>query len=181
MTTPMHLRVAVLQAVFSEIATTRMAGLPLCNPALPVEALGFEPVRHADALASGLLPEQAQGLWQPPAAIGVLLTPWFMNLVWLPLQRDDALQPPGHATALLLGGHRLQFITAHEPALGSFGACSLFSPMQDFSDAATARDTALAVLEALRPLPRQATSAALAVPARRGFLFGRPAAGGVSV
>jgi len=176
MTSAMHLRVAVLQAVFSEIATTRMAGLPLCNPALPVEALGFEPMRHADALASGLVPDPAPGLWQPPAAIGVLLTPWFMNLVCLPLQRDEAVRPPGHATALLLGGHWLQFITAHEPALGSFGACSLFSPMQDFNDAATARDTALAVLEALRPAPRQAT---LAVPARRSFLFGRPAAGGM--
>lgn len=170
----MDLRVAVLQAVFSEVATTRMAGLPLCHPGLQVEALGFEPLRQADAVASGLFSAdnaQALCLWLPPLAIGVLLTPWCMNLVSLPIEREDTPHRAGHSRRLVLGGHALSFTTAHESALGSFGACSLFSPMQDFADAQAARETAMAVLDGLRaPPPR---TDAPAVPSRRGFLFGR--------
>lgn len=174
MTRAMDLRVAVLQAVFSEVAATRMAGLPICHPGLQVEALGFEPLRQADAVASGLLSAhdaQARGLWLPPLAIGVLITPWCMNLVSLPIEREATPHQVGQSRRLNLGGHALSFITAHEPALGSFGACSLFSPMQDFADAHAARETALAVLDGLRPpAPRTAVPA---VPSRRGFLFGR--------
>jgi [NiFe] hydrogenase assembly HybE family chaperone len=176
----MDLRVAVLQAVFSEVGATRMAGLPLCHPGLQVEALGFEPLRQADAVASGLLCAddlQARGLWLPPLAIGVLVTPWCMNLVSLPIEREDTPQRVGRNHRLVLGGHVLSFIGAHEPALGSFGACSLFSPMQDFADALAARETALAVLDGLRPpAPDRGPVAAPAVPSRRGFLFGRSSA-----
>lgn len=193
----MNTRVAVLQAVFTEIAETRMAGLPVCNPRLQVEALGFEPVRQADLRASGLAgPEAAHdgGHWLPPLCLGVLVTPWFMNLVCLPLLRDDRCPPAGQARLLHIGGHALSFLTSHEPELGSFGCCSLFSPMQDFASAAAARATAMAVLEALRrpagapqdgaalpaglptPVaPQSAAAQADSQPSRRGFLFGRSA------
>ncbi len=198
----MNTRVAVLQAVFTEIAETRMAGLPVCNPRLEVEALGFEPVRQADLRASGLAGPEAVAdgrHWLPPLCLGVLVTPWFMNLVCLPLLRDDRCPPTGQARLLHIGGHALPFLTSHEPDLGSFGCCSLFSPMQDFASATAARATAMAVLDALRRpaaglqdgavppagvptlvVPQPAAAQAGSPPSRRGFLFGRTASPGAT-
>ena len=53
-----------VERAFAAIAATRMAGLPLCNPALAVEACGFRPWN---------------GLW-----LGVLVTPRAINLMLLP-------------------------------------------------------------------------------------------------
>jgi len=53
-----------LEAVFRDIERTRMAGLPILNTALTVEAIGFTPW---------------QGHW-----LGALITPWFLNLVLVP-------------------------------------------------------------------------------------------------
>lgn len=186
--------VARLEAAFREIAATRMAGVPLCHPGLRVQAIGFEAC--ADE----------------PAAQGILLTPWFMNLVHLPLagaqtQAQARAQADAQAQASMpvlavgesrrrrVGAHVFEFIGAHEPALGSFEACSLFSPMAEFADQAAARATAEAVLAQLRaPVPVEAGAAPLVAataphaapapqagpdshavpgPARRGFLFGR--------
>ncbi len=156
----LNARVAELAALFTHIAHTRMAGVPVVNAALQVEAIGFEclPADEGD-----------------PAGLGILVTPWFMNLVRLPLQRDDAATQVGRAHEEPLAGQRFEFIGAHEAAVGAYSACSLFSPMFEFSDRATARATALEVLAHLRgpPLPAARTGP---MPARRSFLFGRSAA-----
>jgi len=155
-----HSRVATLQAVFADIASGRMAGLPLLNPRLQVEAIGFE--RWPDAPQGG--PGSAPPLPAPAApaapddsacALGVLVTPWFMNLVCLPLRLLDQPQAVGQRLPWQIAGQRFDFLVAHEPALGCFAACSLFSPMQDFSDAVAARTTALMVLQLLRQPPEQ--------------------------
>lgn len=163
-------RVADLVALFAAIERTRMAGVPVLNRALRVEAVGFEPV-SADA-------------GDAAAGLGILITPWFMNLVRLPLQRhDDAAV--GHTQRHQVNGRALEFIGAHELAFGSFEACSLFSPVFEFADQASAQATALAVLTQLRAAPEppvvapQTTAPAEASPARRSFLFGRSATGGV--
>lgn len=101
-------------------AAVRMEGLGFVNPALEVEAIGFAPW---------------EGHW-----LGVLLTPWFMNLVLTP--RD-----PERWLALASGGKRLhafpagdfEFIGARDDELGDFGMCSLFSPVREFADQHTAR------------------------------------------
>jgi len=153
-------RVAELAALFTTVAHTRMAGMPVLNTALQVEAIGFE------CLPAG------EG---EPAGLGILVTPWFMNLVRLPLQREDSAAQVGRTHDEPLAGQRFEFIGAHEAALGAFCACSLFSPMFEFADQSTARATALEVLAQLRrpPLPAVRTEP---VPARRSFLFGRSAA-----
>lgn len=163
-------RVAALVAAFIAIARTRMADLPVCNPALRVEAIGFE--------------AQADG--EGGHAVGILVTPWFMNLVRLPLRHDASAAGAGHTQVHTLGGQRFEFIGAHEPAFGAFAACSLFSPVFEFADPANARDTARAVLAELRrPEPATVPAPAAAAvttpdpasppvaPARRSFLFGR--------
>lgn len=153
-----HARVEQLQDVFRRIAATRMAGVPVCHPGLRVQAVGFERV-----------PEE------PGLALGVLVTPWFMNLVRLPL---DPTQPGALAERAsarrVHGGHVFEFLGAFEPELGPFESCSLFSPMAEFADQAAAVATAHEVLALLRtPAPAPAPVAPPPAPARRGFLFGR--------
>lgn len=138
-------RATALQALYTRIAATRMAGVPIVREGFRVHALGFQPHDGGEA--------------------GVLLTPWFMNLVFLPA--PDA--PPlavGALRARSLGTHRFDFIGAHEEGFGPYEACSLFSPVFEFEDEAAALATAHAVLAELRktaPPPQ---------PARRALLFG---------
>lgn len=136
-----------LEATFRRIQATRMAGLPLLHPRLAVQAVDF--VAEADA-----------------ASHGVLVTPWFMNLVWLPLDAEAAaaLPAPGRARSRDIGGWRFEFLGQHEAGCGPFAAASLVSPMSEFADQAAALATARSLLEQLRPRP-----------ARRGFLFGAAA------
>jgi [NiFe] hydrogenase assembly HybE family chaperone len=149
-------RVHALEALFRDIAGQRMADVPVLNRALRVEAVGFEP----HALEPGL----------DAGATGILITPWFMNLLRLPLRREDDSTRSGASRSLPVGRERFDFIGAFEPAIGTFEACSLFSPMFDFRDHDAARATADAVLARLRAAPDGNEPAR---PARRGFLFGR--------
>jgi [NiFe] hydrogenase assembly HybE family chaperone len=144
---PLTARVAGLEACFREVARTRMAGVPVLHPGLRVQAVGF--------------------VAEAGVASGILVTPWFMNLLRLPLDGQPMLAP-GAKGPRELGTRRFEFIGGHEAALGAYEAASLFSPMFEFADHAAALATAQAVLEQLRPQQ---------VAARRGFLFGRSALG----
>lgn len=181
----MH-RVALLTQAFEHIAATRMAGVPVLHAGLRVEAVGFAPQVDGNGA---------------PGLLGVLVTPWFMNLVWLPTPPDAAPLAVGDKRLRCLGGEVLGFIGAQEAGC-AFEACSLFSPMFEFADQDAARAVARAVMDALRagdavPAPGLAAPAALAapvalaapaalagpvrvdapgVPSRRGFLFGRGSA-----
>jgi [NiFe] hydrogenase assembly HybE family chaperone len=118
-----------LVAAFRE-AAGRLQGLGFVNPALQVEAVAFAPW---------------QGHW-----LGVMVTPWFMNLVLLPRERSQ-WQP------LALRAKRkwdfpagvFEFIGADDPLIGEHQTCSLFSPMHDFQDQAAARLVARLAREAL--------------------------------
>ena len=149
----LDLCVQALVAQFRVIAATRMADVPVCHPGLQVAAVGFEP-------------DPAGG------AVGVLITPWFMNLLWLPDPGSEQLPlRVGETRARSVGGDRFDFIGGHEDGIGAFEACSLFSPMFEFADQAAVLATAQAVLDHLRqpvvtpPVPEP-------VPARRAFLLG---------
>ena len=159
-------RCAALVALFEGIARTRMLGVPVLNPALSVQALGFERV-PADAAP--------EGGDEPAAGAGVLITPWFMNLIWLPLQHQPPSRAPGQSRKRPLGCETFDFMAAWDPVLGAYELCSLFSPMFDFADQAAASATAREVLKALRPAPgpTQPARPPPATPARRAFLFGR--------
>ena len=161
MTSPDRLaeRRDALLATYREIARTRMAGLPVCNPALAVAAIGFAAAPAAEDD-------------DPEAALGILLTPWFMNLVHLPLQPCDGRRAVGTVRRRRIAGHDLDFIAAHEPALGGFAACSLFSPVFEFASLDAACATADAVLALLRPAAAAAATTPAARPPRRAFLFG---------
>lgn len=155
-------RVQTLEQVFAHIAATRMRHVPVQNRALRVQAVGFAP--QAD-------PEDGEWL------LGILVTPWFMNLVCLPMdlaRAGETVPGVGQKAPLQIGSERFEFIGAHEDGLGAFACCSLFSPMFEFADHATAVATACEVLNLLRtPATVPKPAPVMEAPSRRGFLFGR--------
>jgi [NiFe] hydrogenase assembly HybE family chaperone len=120
---------ARLETAFRRIRDERMAGVPILNAAIEVEAVGLRPW---------------QGHW-----LGALVTPWFINLMLLPgagewrgvADRDSVWHafPTG----------RFEFIAASEPGVGPYHACSLLSPVLEFADHETARETARVAVESL--------------------------------
>ncbi|MDR3369197.1 [NiFe]-hydrogenase assembly chaperone HybE [Rhodoferax sp.] len=159
MSQPMPPRVQTLEQVFAEIGRTRMRDVPVQNPEVHVQALGF--------LAD---PDDAEML------LGVLITPWFMNLVRLPTRTffpGNKLLAIGKKAIRLAGNQSFEFVGAFEPDLGAFEVCSLFSPMFLFANHAAAADTANEILNLLRTPVKPAASIAQTPPSRRGFLFGR--------
>lgn len=154
-----------LEAAYRRVQATRMAGLPFLNDRLAVEAVGFAPWKAH---------------W-----LGVVVTPWFMNLVVAP---RDAAQwrtlPAGEKRRFRFPAGEYDFVSAREDGVGEFFACSLFSPVGEFEDQATARFVAEHALAALldpandeRAKPDGAPGAAEAGPApalsRRDLLSGR--------
>jgi [NiFe] hydrogenase assembly HybE family chaperone len=108
----------------------RMRGLAFVNPALDVEAVAFAPW---------------QGHW-----LGVLVTPWFMNLILAP--RDAAAWTslgPGEKRGYRFPAGAFDFIGAHDDVAGEYQVCSLFSPLLHFDDQETARMVAGLAREAL--------------------------------
>jgi [NiFe] hydrogenase assembly HybE family chaperone len=107
-----------------------MQGLAFVNAAIGVEAIGFAPWRH---------------YW-----LGVMLTPWSMNLLLAPRDADAWRRlPPGEKRRYTFPAGAFDFIGAREEAIGEYLMCSLFSPVLEFADHATARQTALLAREAL--------------------------------
>jgi [NiFe] hydrogenase assembly HybE family chaperone len=119
-----------LEGVFSGIERQRMRDVPVCNPALQVAAVGFREWKEY--------------------YLGVMLTPWFMNLMLLPKE-------PEALAEAVIGSKRLQvfpsggyeFVVGEEAELGRYLVCSLFSPVFEFSDQATALAVASMSLEGL--------------------------------
>lgn len=151
-------RVQRLVDYYRFVQTERMQGVPILNPALSVEAVGFEWGDAAQTVAEG-----------------VLITPWFMSLVRLPLADEAHGGRVGRKAVHDFGSERFEFIGAHDPAVGFHETCALFSPMGGFTSQAQALETAQASLALLRPAPEPAPAAPTAepVPARRAFFMGR--------
>lgn len=120
---------AAFQEAFARIERERMADVPILNARLSVEACGF---REWDG---GIL--------------GALITPWFINLVFVPPKgvRDDMAIGDGVVHRFPAGA--FSFLISREDGLGTFEMCSLFSPVFEFSDQDDAVITANAALDAL--------------------------------
>ncbi len=126
----MHEAVERLVAEFHEIHIGKMRDVPFCNSALKVEAVGFQP-------------------WQD-RFIGVLISPWFMNLVLLPGEADDwAKLRPGEKEMFNFPSGPYEFIDMSIGHVGGFKACSLFSPMAEFKSQDEVVAIARAVMLAL--------------------------------
>ncbi len=142
-----------LVEAFRMIHATRMRDLPFLNPALTVEGVGF---RH----------------WQD-RLLGILITPWFMNLMLLPTDAAACAMPgEGEKQTWTFPAGRFDFVSGVEEGIGWYQSCSLFSPMACFADQESARATAVAALEALfRPSAQE-----IQPPAGRDSLVAPPPA-----
>ena len=118
-----------LVAAFRAVAK-RMQGLAFVNPAVDVEAVAF-------------------AAWESHW-LGVMVTPWCMNLTLLP--RDPATWyplAPGAKRRYTFPAGIYEFVGANDAAIGDYQVCSLFSPLLEFDDHASARLVATLAREAL--------------------------------
>lgn len=147
-----------IKQVFEDIHQHRMVDMPMVNPALSVEVLGFD--------------EKTDG------RVGILITPWCMNLMLVPLTEDWSDLKPGTKQCHSLPSGQYEFVVAQEQGLGAYQSCSLFSPMFEFGDQATAVATGQAALSAVMaggPTESQADVSATSESSgmsRRAFLRG---------
>ncbi len=104
----------LLERVFAHIAATRMLDVPILNLALRVEAVGFC---------------EWEGRW-----VGVLVTPWMINLVLLP-EENATLTPlvADEKKVWHFPSGAYEFRGLNEPMLGTCHMCSLISPVADFN------------------------------------------------
>jgi [NiFe] hydrogenase assembly HybE family chaperone len=123
-------RLERLVSGYRTIAAERMRGLPITNPHLAVEAVGFQD-------------------WEG-RQIGVLIAPWFMNLVLLPGPDDDwSALAPGASCEWRLPSGRYQFNVARIAGLDVHQSLALFTTVTDFPDQATARAVAREIMPRL--------------------------------
>lgn len=137
-----------LAALYRVIGARNMSDLPVYNAALDVEAIGFH-------VCEG-------------HALGIVVTPWFMNIVRAPLDggRDGDSPALGATVRRVLPAGSFDFTVGALDGFGRIESCSLFSPMFDFADPASARAAAEAALAAIRDAQFEQTDAD-SVPAPR--------------
>jgi [NiFe] hydrogenase assembly HybE family chaperone len=154
----------VLERAFGRIERERMRDVPILNPRLQVEAVGFQPF---------------QGHW-----IGILVTPWFLNALVLPgTGAEWPARKVGDAHIWPLPIGNCEFIAGHEEEIGEYHLCSLMSPVLAIEDQEAARIAAQAALDTLLapPAPKEEPAGPLKTleenvgrpMSKREFLSGR--------
>jgi [NiFe] hydrogenase assembly HybE family chaperone len=125
---------AWLEAHYRHVWETRMRDLPFVNAALAVEAIGFQRI---------------EGDW-----LGVVITPWFVNLVLVygggQLWGDI---PAGERRYLNLPCGTMQFIADDDPDIGPYQYCPLIAPVDKLPDMATARFVAADAIKTVFTAP----------------------------
>jgi [NiFe] hydrogenase assembly HybE family chaperone len=149
---------ARIAEIYRQVYARTMNDAPICNAALDVESVGFR------ALGA--------------CALGVVVTPWFMNVVLAP--RSGGALPAatsGATRQVALPAGRVDFLATVLDGFGPLWTCSLFSPMHDFADQDSARATAQEALAELLRAPQEQPTTRVAARNRRALLFGRTSAG----
>jgi len=123
-------------------AALKVKGMPIYNPTLAVEAIGFR---------------EDQGHW-----LGTLVTPWFMNLTVIPSADELQTWIDGGKVRLSFPSGAYDFTVYDLPEFGLIGYCSLFSTMTEFTDHEAAQLAAQAAADGLfsvdEPEPRPTLS-----------------------
>lgn len=145
----MRIKVAELVARYEAIYEDRMRDLPIVNPRLAVEAVGFEQWEDKD--------------------LGILITPWFMNLVLLPDPDRLADLPQGERVECRFPSGPCELTVYHDEALGSYLAAVLFSTVADFPDQDMARAVAEEALAQILAEPAEKDTGKVS---RRGLFKG---------
>lgn len=123
-------RIRNLVSIHQRIAVERMRDLPIFNERLEVEPVGF---READG-----------------RPVGVLISPWFINLVLLPGADDDWSDiRVGSSGTWEFPAGEYEFHAGDLDGVGPHYTAALFTTVVDFPDQATARAVAESVMEDL--------------------------------
>ena len=123
-------RVAALEADFREIWHSKMRDVPMVNAALQVQAIGFR--GHEGHV------------------VGVLVSPWFFNLVLLPNPDQDwSTLQVGAKESISFPSGDYEFIHNIREMVGGYKACALFSMMGDFTSQLQVVEVARAVMAEL--------------------------------
>ena len=149
---------AALERLYGEIAERSMRGLPVYNAALRVESVGFRAVGGR--------------------AVGIVATPWFMNLVVAALPGGEALppRPAGASIDYAFAGGDFACVVGEMDGFGRVDSASLFSPMFQFDDPEVVRAVAEAAIAEITTAPEPAPAEPVPEPVRldrRALLFGR--------
>jgi [NiFe] hydrogenase assembly HybE family chaperone len=126
-------RITKLVDRFTHIGKTAMRDLPIYNHNLEVEAVGFQPTDNG---------------W-----LGVLITPWFINVILLPEQKSAASLPLGEKLTHELASGEHEFIVGEDDELGHYDFITLASPTLKFKSQQVARDAAEKALTKLLTPP----------------------------
>lgn len=123
-------RINALTTHYKEVGETQMKDLPAYNEKLSVEAIGFRPYGKE--------------------YLGILVTPWFMNIVALPGDPAHVDRVKNGETAIrVLPSGEYEFVMGRFNGIGPVLSCSLFSPMDEFASHEATQETAFAALAAL--------------------------------
>lgn len=143
---------ASLEQRFGDIGQRHFADMPVYHDALQVCALGFQ---------------EYQGYW-----MGILITPWFMNLMAFPANKKSAetISPMqvGSKCTIALPASQFEFIKAVDDVLGDYLSCSLLSPVFELSSMDIAMETAELALLDMMTQP-QAEQVEVQTMSRRDF------------
>lgn len=129
-------------------AALKVKGLPIYNPTLAVEAVGF---REHDGRQAG-----------------VVITPWFMNLAVIPSDADLTTWIATGTVRLTFPSGEYDFMVQDLHGFGLVGTCALFATMHEFTDHEAAQAAATSITDALF----QPEQPALAPTVSRRQLFG---------
>ncbi|MFH0300151.1 [NiFe]-hydrogenase assembly chaperone HybE [Bradyrhizobium sp. 31Argb] len=116
----------LLAGSYREIGERAMRDLPIYNDALSVEAVGFRRLNSS--------------------IVGIMVTPWFMNVV---MPASAARDTSGATLRIRFPAGDVEFTLSEVGQMSRIASCSLFSPMSEFADMAAARATAEAALAEL--------------------------------
>ena len=155
-----HPRVLALIEQFRRI-DAGMQDLPIYNDKIAIEAVGFHLFGDAELL-------------------GVVLTPWFMNLITLPIEPAPMkMAEIGRTVRVMLPAGDRAFVVGGDEMIGLYKAHSLHSPVLNFTLPGQAQAEARRMLGLLMTLPevtsetaaKNGSDAASGLD-RRALLFG---------
>ena len=114
---------------YRKVYEERFQGLPIINPRLDVEAIGFRKLDEHE--------------------FGALITPWFINLMLLPGTGRWQDRAQGSRCSIELPGAKVDFTVSHDEELGTTLSAALFGTVTEFPDQAMAREIAAETLRLL--------------------------------
>jgi len=130
---------SIIQKTFEKILAENMQGIPILNSRISVQTLGFQ--EYQDRV------------------MGIIITPWLMNLVLLPSSEEDwsdlAL---GHKEFHEFPAGKYKFLVNEIDGIGFCQTYSLFSPMNNFVSQEQAIVAAQNFLDKLTVTPEPGTA-----------------------